>query len=71
MRKVLIVLLCGVLLFSSNLVFAQQNQQGVHEAGTGIEDPELMQVNQGTGQGLQGQEDNQEAGQEGLQGQLC
>lgn len=57
MRKFLIVLLCGVLFFSSNLIFAQQNQQGVHEAGTGIVDPELMQVNQVTGQGLQGQED--------------
>ena len=40
---------------------AQQNQQGkqvqqgIHEPGTGLEDPELKQANQGTGQGLKGQ----------------
>ena len=58
MKKFLIVLLCGVSFFSYNLVLAQQSQQGIHEAGTGIADPELMETNQGTGQGLQGSEDD-------------
>ena len=65
MKKLLIVLLCGVSLFSYNLVLAQQGQQGIHEAGTGIADPELMETNQGTGQGLQGLEDDTQGGSQG------
>ena len=54
MKKFLIVLLCGVLLFSFNLVIAQQqSQQGIHEAGTGITDPDTREAGQGTGQGSQ------------------
>ncbi len=36
----------------SSLVFAQR-QQGIHEPGTGIDNPELAEAGQGTGQGLQ------------------
>ena len=73
MKKFLIVLLCGVLLFSFNLVIAQQqSQQGIHEAGTGITDPDTREAGQGTGQGLQDQEaasvdlyqENEQGGQE-------
>jgi len=58
MKKVLIVLLCGIFLFSFNLVVAQQNQgqQGIRDAGTGITDSDLRESSQGTGQGLQGQD---------------
>ena len=49
MKKILIVLLCGVFLFSFNLVTAQQNQgqQGIHDAGTGIANPDLKESSQG------------------------
>ena len=65
MKKVLIILLCGIFLFSFNLVTAQQNQgqQGVHDTGTGIDDPDLRESNQGTGQGLEGQDQATEQGQ--------
>ncbi|MCK4918329.1 MAG: hypothetical protein KAS02_00895 [Candidatus Pacebacteria bacterium] len=32
---------------------AQQEQQGIHEAGTGLENPELKETNQGTGQAVE------------------
>jgi hypothetical protein len=46
--KSIVLLICFVLV--SSLVFAI-SQQGVHEPGTGINDPELKETNQGTGQG--------------------
>lgn len=45
--KSIVLLVCLVMM--SSLVFAAG--QGVHEPGTGIEDPELKEVNQETGQG--------------------
>jgi len=70
MKKVLIGLLCGAFLFSCNLVLAQQSQgqQGVHDAGTGITDPELKESNQGTGPGLDNQDSTPELYQENGQG---
>lgn len=47
MIKSMVLLVCLVMM--SSLVFAAG--QGVHEPGTGIEDPELKDANQGTGQG--------------------
>jgi len=70
MKKVLVVLLCCVFLFSFNLVTAQQNQfqQGVHEAGTGITDLSLKESNQGDGQNdQQGQENDGQVLDRGLQ----
>ena len=49
MRKMALSLILCVLMCS--VVFVQA-QQGVHEPGTGIEEPELMEAGQGTGQGL-------------------
>jgi len=46
-----------------------QNKQGVHEPGTGIEDPELKQENQGTGNGVQMQNEVQGQGQGQIQNQ--
>jgi len=57
MKKILILALCMVL--ASVLVFAQGAQQGIHEPGTGLEDPELKAAGQGTGQGLDDAEDAQ------------
>jgi len=34
-------------------VVTQRQQKGIHEAGTGIEDPELREQGRGTGQGLE------------------
>ena len=70
MKKVLIVSLCCVFLFSCNLVLAQQSQgqQGIHDAGTGITDSELKESNQGTGQGLDGQDPTPELYQGNGQG---
>jgi len=48
MRKIITVLF--VLFLMSSMVFAQG--QGVHEPGTGIENPEIKEAGQGTGQGL-------------------
>ena len=63
MKKFLIILLCSVFLFSFNLARAQQDQgqRGIHDAGTGITDPDLKESNQGTGQG--GQEGDSLSGQ--------
>jgi hypothetical protein len=47
MRKILSLLV--VLILASSFVLAQQ---GIHEPGTGLEDPELKEAGQGTGQGL-------------------
>ena len=72
MNKVLVILLCGVFLFSFNLASAQQSQgqQGIHDAGTGITDPDLRDAGQGTGQGLQDEDQttSSDSGQ-GEQGQ--
>ena len=51
MKKILFVFFIFVLIGSFALV---QAQQGIHEPGTGIENPELMVAGQGTGQGLEG-----------------
>ena len=74
MKNFLIILLCSVFLFSFNLAGAQQDQgqRGIHDAGTGVTDPDLKESNQGTGQGLEGQDstpelygENGQGGQEG------
>jgi len=44
------IILLGCLILMSSLVFAAQ--QGVHDSGTGIENPDLRAISQGTGQGL-------------------
>ena len=46
--KSIVLLICFVLI--SSLVYAVN--EGIHEPGTGIDDPELKDANQGTGQGL-------------------
>ena len=50
MKKIFLSLILCVLI--SSLVLAQ-GQQGIHEAGTGITDPEIKEAGQGTGQGLE------------------
>ena len=52
--KKLILILC-IIILSASLV-AAQGQKGIHEPGTGLEDPELKEEMQGSGQGLQAQE---------------
>ncbi|MFC1685538.1 hypothetical protein ACFLZZ_00785 [Nanoarchaeota archaeon] len=49
MKKIFILL--ATLVLASAFVLAQG--QGIHEPGTGIENPELKAVGQGTGQGLE------------------
>ena len=41
-----------VVVLMSSMVLAQ-GQQGIHEPGTGIAEPELMEAGQGTGQGIE------------------
>lgn len=48
MKKIISLLV--VLILASSFALAQQ--QGIHEPGTGIQDPELRETGQGTGQGL-------------------
>jgi hypothetical protein len=47
----------GIMVLSLMLVpfisFAQSGQKGVHEPGTGIENPEFKEAGQGTGQGME------------------
>ncbi len=50
MKKILLSLILCVLM--SFLVLAE-GQQGIHESGTGINDSELKEAGQGTGQGLE------------------
>ena len=50
MKKVLV--LFTVLIMMCSLALAV-GQQGIHEPGTGIDDPELKAEAQGTGQGLE------------------
>ncbi|MBU1632248.1 MAG: hypothetical protein KJ580_03490 [Nanoarchaeota archaeon] len=57
MKKIFLSLIVCILMIS--LVLAQ-GQQGIHEPGTGIENPELKEAGQGTGQG---QDNDQETGQ--------
>lgn len=52
MKKTILVVF--VILLMSFLAFAQG--QGVHEPGTGIDNPEVKEQEQGTGQGLEAQE---------------
>lgn len=56
--KSIVLLVCLVMMGS--LVFAAG--QGVHEPGTGIEDPDLKEANQGSGQSLN--EDSVNQGQD-------
>jgi hypothetical protein len=51
MKKILCLLIFFALMFS--LVTAQ-GPKGIHEPGTGIEQPELREAGQGTGQGMEG-----------------
>ncbi|MBW2963607.1 hypothetical protein KY306_02425 [Candidatus Woesearchaeota archaeon] len=68
MRKIINLLI--ILVLASSFVLAQQ---GIHEPGTGIENPELKEAGQGTGQGLENGEpvliSNQEQNQ-GIDTQL-
>ena len=48
MKKEMIILVMSIFLIG--FVFAQG--QGIHDAGTGIENPELKEAWQGTGQGI-------------------
>ncbi|MFC1730573.1 hypothetical protein ACFL6I_09570 [candidate division KSB1 bacterium] len=59
MKKILLFGFICVLMTS--LVLAQG--QGIHEPGTGVENPELREAGQGTGQGLQATEEVQGAGE--------
>jgi len=49
MKKILLSIVICIL--ASSLVLAQG--QGIHEPGTGIENPEIKEAGQGTGQGLE------------------
>ena len=49
MKKLLSLLI--ILVLASSFVLAQG--QGIHEPGTGIENPEIKEAGQGTGQGLE------------------
>jgi len=51
----MLFLLVGIFLMS----FAIAQGQGIHEPGTGLSDPELKEVGQGTGQGLEADTQNQ------------
>jgi len=53
MKKTILIIFVIVLM--SSLAFAA-SQQGIHEPGTGIDNPEIKEAGQGTGQGLEGQE---------------
>lgn len=54
------ILFVFAVIFAAALVFAQ-GPSGVHEPGTGLENPELKEATQGTGAGLNASEDaNQE-----------
>jgi len=59
MKKTITILFILAILLAPAVSDAQQNQQGkqaqqgIHEPGTGLEDPELKQAGQGTGQGSQ------------------
>ena len=49
MKKLIAILIVFVL--ASSFALAQDDQKGIHEPGTGIEEPELKEEGQGTGQG--------------------
>lgn len=66
MRKLLSLFV--ILVLVSSFVLAQQ--QGIHEPGTGIENPELKEAGQGTGQGLTDAEPVLISNQEQNQGEL-
>lgn len=53
--KKLFVIILGLLLLTS---FVVAQGQGVHDPGTGIENPEIKDAGQGSGQGLQGTTDD-------------
>jgi len=63
MKKILTFLFILSILFVPAFTYAQQDrqsgqsQQGIHEPGTGLEDPELRELNQGTEQGAQNQDE--------------
>jgi len=59
MNKILIfkVLLVAVIICVPLVGISAQNQKGIHEPGTGIENPELRQEGQGTGQGIQARDE--------------
>jgi len=62
-KKIFTTLFILSILFIPIASDAQQNQQGIHEPGTGLGDPELKQINQGTGQGVQNQNEVQNQGE--------
>lgn len=66
-KKIITLLVFGLLVLPA-FSNAQQNGQGIHEPGTGLTDPELMETSQGTGQGMQVNTlDNETAGQSNQQ----
>ncbi len=63
MKNINLILIALIgLIFMTGFAFAQ-NQQGVHEPGTGINNPELKAENQGTGQGIEDGEYTNNKGQ--------
>jgi len=54
MKKIICLLIALVLI--SSIALAQGQQKGIHEPGTGIENPEIKEAGQGTGQGLEQEE---------------
>jgi len=63
MKKLITLLI--VLVLASSFVLAQ-GQQGIHEPGTGLEQPELKEEGQGTGQG-QGEPQLISAGEQAME----
>lgn len=58
MKKLLTLLVCFAFLLSVSFVIAETDNPGIHEPGTGLENPELKEANQGTGLGLEEGEPN-------------
>lgn len=56
-QKILAIFIFLAMVFAPFLSYAQQGQ-GMHEPGTGLENPEMKEENQGTGQGMQNGDDN-------------
>ncbi len=61
MKKIVVSLLVLAFLCSAALASSQGGEdagpKGIHEAGTGIENPEIKEEAQGTGQGLEDEEE--------------
>ncbi len=69
LKNIFAILIVFTILLAPAVSGAQQEQKGVHEPGTGLENPELKETAQGTGQGLDGEvaENKQEMNEKQLQ----